>query len=393
MPVPRLLFYVNSQYGLGHFCRVANILSAMEVHHPNVVSKVLFAGVCTSPFERLQHTDTHRLPGLESRFSADGMTDTGVPCEQAKDIREVLDARRRAIQSSLKGCEFDVLILEYFPFGKQYLADEVRFILDLVRSGQSHPPMVCVSIRDYVTLGVFHDRVLTQEFLTSCCDYVLVHSDPAFARLEESYGDICDFATKIRYTNYVVGQVRPRPYRSPFNRQVIVSAGGGKDGASLFDLVLSGLEAVPPGCARLEVHLFCGPLMPPRERADIERHAYQLRSHTVVLRHPCEYQQELVEAGLSISMCGYNTVFELLSARVPRVCLVPRQRTEQLMRAELMERRRLAVKVTSATQIVAAIHALGEPTAVDVAGEPLPRMDGARTSADLLASVGAGNAI
>ena len=187
--MPRLLFYVNSQHGLGHYRRVANILTALEQSHPRVTATVIYAGVSTTIFDSSGRTNAHRLPGLESHFAAQGMTETPFACDHRWDTREVLAARRRRLDLLLRDSRFDVVVLEYFPFARQYLADEVRFILGLVRSGPSRTPVVCISVRDYVTLGALHDRTATEQFLKTRCDYVLVHSDPAFARLEDSYED------------------------------------------------------------------------------------------------------------------------------------------------------------------------------------------------------------
>ena len=157
--------------------------------------------------------------------------------------------------------------------------------------------------------------------------------------------------------------------------------------------MLSALEA--PGQLQLPItaHFFCGSLMHPAALEGIRCRAGALRKHKVILAHHDGFCEQLARVSHSIAMCGYNTAFELLSAQVPQLCFVPRQRTEQLMRAALLERNGFATTAGSTQEIVDVLRSLVEEVRARQMPAPLPRMDGAGISADLLASLGDGDTI
>ena len=129
-------------------------------------------------------------------------------------------------------------------------------------------------------------------------------------------------------------------------RLVVVNVGGGGDGS---ELIRTYLEALPLLPVDVHSHIVTGPLMPCAERG-------RLRVDCQGSRLSCvEYRDGLASviaaADLSVSMGGYNTVCEVLTAGVPALVvpqIFPRQ--EQYIRARRLEARGL-INVLASTSL------------------------------------------
>jgi len=129
-----------------------------------------------------------------------------------------------------------VVLVELFPFGRKKFAAELLPLLEAARSPEKRALVVC-SLRDMLVRQRSNqqqhdDRAATvaNEFF----DLILVHSDPSFARFEESFVSRVPLEVPLEYTGFVVPRSVPStPLESRRNR-IVVSAGGGMVGEPLF---------------------------------------------------------------------------------------------------------------------------------------------------------------
>ncbi|HMS84451.1 MAG TPA: glycosyltransferase, partial [Nitrospira sp.] len=124
------------------------------------------------------------------------------------------------------------------------------------------------------------------------------------------------------------------------DRFVLVTPGGGDDGFAIVDTHLRMLrEKIQPGRHEFDSLIVTGPLMCSEKRRVLKQAADEDLALTVIDFTPHLYDY-LRAADLIVSMGGYNTVVEILSAN-QRGIIVPRvyPRLEQCIRAE-----RLAAK-------------------------------------------------
>ncbi len=165
----------------------------------------------------------------------------------------------------------------------------------------------------------------------------------------------------------------------------MVSAGGGAAGAAL----LKAAKAARPlsRYAAAPWRLITGRNLPEADFAALTR---DLPRGLVIERHRSDFPTLLARCRLSVSQAGYNTVLDLLQARVPAV-LVPFAEggeTEQALRAARLAALGLAETVEDAAltsqNLAAAIDRAVTPAATDFA------LDGAERSATLLLAAGAG---
>jgi predicted glycosyltransferase len=117
---------------------------------------------------------------------------------------------------------------------------------------------------------------------------------------------------------------------------VMLTPGGGRDGAQMLDL---GLRTLLPDCQRGKMHLVAvlGPEMEPEQRAELHRLGDGIPHHTII-DFTNDMMSYIAAASAVVAMAGYNTVTELLSLGVPGV-LVPRTSPsqEQWIRATRLE--------------------------------------------------------
>ncbi len=201
---------------------------------------------------------------------------------------------------------------------------------------------------------------------------MLVHCDPRFARLEDTFAPTAPLRAPVHYTGFVVGEgARAKGHREP---RVLVSAGGGRVGAPL---LRAAFEAAPALAERgLSVRAIAGPLMP---QDDID--ALTVPRTAELVRCVPDLARELRCAAASISQCGYNTALEVVRAGVPAL-VVPYgdlEEDEQRRRAQTLARLGLVRTGEPTPEAIAALPDF-TPAAAQL------DLDGARTTRDLLAA-------
>ena len=101
-------------------------------------------------------------------------------------------------------------------------------------------------------------------------DGVLVHSDPRFARLEDTFPLHAGLRVPVRHTGFVVpARTAPAAGRGD---AVVVSAGGGLVGAPLLRAALGAQRRLWPRTGR-PMRLIAGPFLPDDERAALAAEA------------------------------------------------------------------------------------------------------------------------
>ena len=152
-------------------------------------------------------------------------------------------------------CGPAVVFVELFPFGRAKFARELVPLLELAREGGA---MTACSLRDILVTGrdnqAGHDERACR-LANAHLDAVLVHSDPRFARLEETFGPTGSSPSRSATRASWSAAARRAVARE---RRVVVSAGGGLVGEPL---LRAAIEAQRIGTG-LPMRAIAGPLMP-----------------------------------------------------------------------------------------------------------------------------------
>jgi predicted glycosyltransferase len=353
-----LLFYCQHSVGLGHLMRSYALCAALQERFRVVL---LCGGALPDAIRPPTGVQVVALPPLG--VGADGAFASH---DRRYTLEQAWTARRERILATFRAVRPAAVLIELFPFGRARFARELLPLLEAARAAGA---MTACSLRDILVSRredqQRHDD-RAAERANAHLDAILVHSDPGFARLEETFAPATPLRVPVHYTGFVVreGAAAPR------GEHVLVSAGGGLVGEAL---LTAAVRAQP--LTGMPMRVVGGPLLPEDawERIDA------LAGPEVELRRTvADLGAELREARASVSQAGYNTALEVVRAGVPGV-LVPYatpQEDEQTRRARRLERlgavRVLAPETLTPAALAGAIRGLRTfcppPAAIDLDG-------------------------
>jgi predicted glycosyltransferase len=219
-----------------------------------------------------------------------------------------------------------VVLVELFPFGRKKFAGEILPLIRAARRQAGGAARIVCSLRDILVDArpdqQRHDdraRGLADRYF----DAVLVHADPALARLEDSFKPRRAMRTPVHYTGYVV-PAREAAAGVPRGEHLLVSAGGGIVGDALFRAALQAralLTRPPP------MRIIAGPFLPEPQWLALQQ-AARAQPGVELVRQVPDMVAEMRRARASISQCGYNTALDIMVARVPALVVPYATKTE-----------------------------------------------------------------
>ncbi len=238
--------------------------------------------------------------------------------------------RRECLLDRLFTFRPDVLILETFPFGRRQMRFELMPLLAAARSVRRRP-LIASSVRDVLQKRRPQRMMETVSLLTDYFDKVLVHGDPAFIGLEESFPMASEVQDKITYTGYIAEYDESEQSADTNGaEEVLISAGGGAVGRRL---MLAAVAARSLSKLRMRRWRFLiGPGLPEAELRAIKARA---DGDIVFEAVRDDFQVLLRRCAVSVSQGGYNTVVDVLrsGARSVIVPFTGGGQTEQAFRA------------------------------------------------------------
>jgi predicted glycosyltransferase len=362
---PRVLFYVQHLLGVGHLVRASRVADALVCDGFDVLMVTGGAPVEGFPGPNIKSA---ALPALRA-----GALDFSylIDAEGKIASQAYLDDRRDRLLSLALEFHPDILILEAFPFGRRQMRFELIPLIETV-ARMSPKPFIVSSIRDILQENPRPGRSEEiVELVNSFFDRVLVHGDPVFARLEETFPAGRQIADRVRCTGLVTA---PRAAPSHERYDVVVSTGGGAAGQKLVHAAIAAAQL--PSQASRKWCVMTGPNL----AGDFARSS----DRPVVQSFRSDFPSLLAAAGVSVSQAGYNTVGDILCAgcRAVLVPFVGLGETEQTKRAGKLKSRKLAEVIPEAE-----LDAPSLAAAVEISlGSPKPsahglNLEGARNSA------------
>ncbi len=328
---PTLLFYCQHSLGMGHLIRATNLVYRLADEF-----RVTFLNGGPLP-------DELRLPaGIElvnvpplgmDRDSALISRMDGLGVDASRGLRKSL------ILETLQRVQPQVLVIELFPFGRKKFAFE---LLPLLKSAlrMPHAPRIYCSLRDIMVGGrkdqLRHDNRAAW-LINRYFDAVLLHADPAFIRLRESFSPTLPLRKPVFYTGFVGPRIA-RVEQQQRDRRVVVSAGGGIVGGELFRAAVTAQHLLWTRLG-MPMDLVAGPFLPEPEWQDLQVRAEGVPGLTLYRQVP-GLAERFCNAACSVSQCGYNTAMDLVATQIPAL-VVPFSegaKDEQLNRARRLER-------------------------------------------------------
>ncbi len=338
----RLLFYCQPVLGIGHYIRSRAIVRALRDFDVCFVN----GGEIVRGLEMPPEVEVVNLPALKSDAEFQQLQLS----EPVQSLDEVKAQRTQQLLATYDRIKPDVVVIELFPFGRRKFDFE---LLPLLNAIQPSTKVVC-SLRDILV-----SKRQQSQFEEEACalmnryfDLLLIHSDPNFQRLDETFPRVNELTCEVRYTGFVAGTV-PRAVASVSQDgeqsqnpsqlatargtvpAILVSIGGGRVGHELIECAIaaSALLAIPH-----HLHIVTGPHCPNETFAQLQQRIAAQPTITIERFTP-DFPSLLQQTDLSISMAGYNTCMDILSAGV-RAILYPftgNNNQEQTIRARKLE--------------------------------------------------------
>ena len=332
-PGGRLLIYSHDSFGLGHLRRCRVIAHELVRQFKRLSVLILSGSPIIGSFDFRSRVDFVRVPGV-IKLRNGAYTSLNLHL----DIEETLEIRRSIIHHTAEVFEPDLFLVDKEPLG---LRGEVRSTLEMLRARGTRCVLGLRDVMDEPTSLVDEwQRKMVFPALEELYDEIWVYGLPQiFDPLREIPG-MEPFAEKVRFTGYLKRSAPEASGSQPVHRVpedpfILVTPGGGGDGAEMVDWVIRAYEADPLLPHRAV--LLLGPFMPVEQRVAFEARA-ERDPRLEVITFEARVEAFFQRARAIVAMGGYNTFCEILSFGKPAL-LVPRTtpRLEQYLRAERAE--------------------------------------------------------
>lgn len=317
----KLMFYCQHILGMGHLVRSMEIVRGLTKDF-----QICFinGGEVIKEFQFPPGIEVINLPAIktDSEFQELQVVD------DAFTLTEVQEIRKNQLLSILEQFQPDILMIELFPFGRRRFSFELIPLLEKAQSSERPIKVVC-SLRDIVVTKqnqARHEEKVCK-LINQYFDLLLVHGDPKFVPLEETFSRVSDLNCEVHYTGYVVQKPSTNPALTDEDREVLnsyqplilVSVGGGRFGHELLDCVVKSAPYLEKKIPH-NIHVFTGPFMPESKFHELQVMAGY--SKNIRIRRFTPYLLSYMQkADLSISMSGYNTTLNVLVTGVPAMIL------------------------------------------------------------------------
>jgi predicted glycosyltransferase len=324
----RVLIYSHDTYGLGHLRRsllVAEGLASLP-RPPTVL--IATGSPRAQAFALPTGCDTLKLPAVTKTPTGDYR-----PRGLRMPLDELVRLRSDLLRSSARAFRPDVILVDHSPVGMQ---GELWPLFHDLDKGPTRP-VVVLGLRDITdepgAVEREWDRSGAFEAIRSVYDRILVYGDPRLRTTAQDLRLPERFPDKVKLVGYLARPITGVSYQGN-EPTILVTAGGGGDGHQLLSGYLSFLESLPAP-ARFRSIVVTGPFLSRNRQREVRARCRAIGHGIDVLSFTDRFEAMLASAKGVVSMAGYNTVVEILSAGVPAL-LVPRRtpRMEQMIRAE-----------------------------------------------------------
>lgn len=328
-PSRRVMFYSHDTFGLGHLRRSRALATALTEGDPHASAIILTGSPVAGRFTFPERVDHIRLPGVTKLPDGSYISQT-----LGLDIDDTTSLRAGLIQSAVERYEPDLLIVDKEPTG---FRGELLPTLEYLRMrGRTR---VVLGLRDVLDepelLAAEWARKGAVAAAENLYDEMWVYGVRDVYDPTEGLPLSDDARARMHWTGYLRRQVTDA-VDVPDTPYILVTPGGGGDGAAMVSLFLSAYEQDPD--LGPDAVLIYGPFLSGDVRDAFDARVAKLGGRVTAQGFDSRIEALFAGAVGVVSMGGYNTFCEVLSFDKPAVIL-PRTkpRLEQWIRASRAE--------------------------------------------------------
>jgi len=323
------MFYSHDTFGLGHLRRSRALATALTQADPQASAIILTGSPVAGRFTFPERVDHIRLPGVTKL--PDG---TYVSQTLGMGIDDTTSLRAGIIQTAIEQYEPDLLIVDKEPTG---FRRELLPTLEWLRlRGRTR---TVLGLRDVLdepeVLAAEWDRKGALAAAEKFYDEVWIYGVREVYDPTHGLALSDDLRARMHWTGYLRRDVAqtPETKEPPY---ILITPGGGGDGAAMVSLALDAYEQDPTLSPRAK--LVYGPFLSGQTRDAFDARVAKLDGRVTAIGFESQIEQLYAGAEGVICMGGYNTFCEVLSFD-KRAVIVPRTvpRLEQWLRASRAE--------------------------------------------------------
>lgn len=344
--------YVHHAFSLGHFQRSKLLAEGLSSY--NKYNIILFSSGVPVPTLKA---------AIPKEISFIQLPSEDVICSSTKKNRKDLKKNiyKQRIEKIIKcfsKAPPRIFITEFFPFAKFRLDKTLIPILKHIRINYPNCKIIC-SARDFPIS--WHEKLKKYNFdklkkiLNKYYDLVLIHARKnlsSFKRGGFFYKFSCN--VPIYFTEYVVNtELLQRKQFRKRKKNILVTAGGGRDGPKLISLVLKAVEIINnSGSTSQQLHLniVSGPFGNSRFEEG------KKKKWCVFFKGMSNVAKMIAQSDLVLCMAGYNTSIEVLASNIAAIIFPLEKSLEQHKRAKAISKMKnniLVQKIDSSPSTIA----------------------------------------
>lgn len=312
MKKKKIMFYCQPVLGMGHLVRSLEIVRGLRDFDVCFIN----GGAAIARSDLPGHVTLINLPPMQSdpEFKSIGSIDPMADPERIKTQRKNL------LLEAFAQIQPDILLIELFPFGRLKFDFELIPLLEAAGNAGRQVRVVC-SLRDILVAKrdqqAFDNFVI--ETINRYFDLILVHADPSFQALEETFPRAHELRCRVEYTGYVAQPLpnEEAPVEPGEQKKIVVSIGGGRVGIELLECAAEAgllIQAEIPH----RMLILTGPYLPESDFLRLKTR-YAGDDRIRIERYTSRFVELLRSAALSVSMAGYNTCMNIIVSGVPAV--------------------------------------------------------------------------
>ena len=324
----RILMYSHDTFGLGHLRRCRTIAHALVERFKGLTVLIISGSQIAGAFGFKARVDFVKIPSVIKLYSGDYTS-----ISDHIDIKDTLAMRQALILETARLFDPDIFIVDKEPMG---LHNEVEATLIALKLTECHTVLGLRDVMDspQILAKEWEEKQVVDK-IASLYDDVWIYGPRDFWNPLQGIDLPDHLERKITYQGFLQRDVPGTTHVAQLHLPdefILVTAGGGGDGADIMSWVLAAREHDPE--LDYPLVLVPGPFMKMENRDEIHDRAAKL-ANVQVIDFDNELEAIMEQASAVIGMCGYNTFCEIISLDKPAL-YVPRTkpREEQLIRAE-----------------------------------------------------------
>lgn len=322
----RILMYSHDTFGLGHLRRCRTIAHSLVEDYRGVQILIISGATIAGAFDYRARVDFVKIPSVIKLHNGEYTS-----MDRHIDLHETLKMRQSIIRHTAESFEPDMFIIDKEPLG---LRGEVEDTLVYLKTKGTR---LVLGLRDVMDAPHLleaewkRNDVLTK--IAKLYDDVWVYGPPDFYDPLTGIDVPQALRDKMKFVGFLQRNALggTRSEHAPQEDYLLVTTGGGGDGADLVRDVIAAYQADPT----LDHHalVVLGPYMPVEMRQKFME-AGATHPKLKIIEFDNRMEDLISGAKAVVAMGGYNTYCEILSFDKPAL-IVPRTepRQEQLIRA------------------------------------------------------------